>query len=189
MLSVIFAIMKTSRIPLIVLVLCCLGYLGFLTWTAPLLPERSASHFGASGEADGWMHRSSYLPFMAVVGLAVPCFLVALIYSLTRFLPIECCNLPNRDYWFGPETRRETCTYILYHSCWYGSLFVLFFAGIHWLTIQANRQGAESATLSIPGMIVVSGGFLLATIVWIISMMRHFKKAPSQKSPSTPGDG
>jgi hypothetical protein len=52
--------MKTSRIPLIVFVLCCLGYLGFLTWTAPLLPERLASHFGASGQADGWMPHSFY---------------------------------------------------------------------------------------------------------------------------------
>ncbi|MGZ6375538.1 MAG: DUF1648 domain-containing protein, partial [Ktedonobacterales bacterium] len=69
----------------------------FVWLTSASLPPVVASHFGASGVANGFMSRSVYLGFMLAVVVLVPT-LVALSGQLARLLPASLVNLPNRQY-------------------------------------------------------------------------------------------
>ncbi len=56
--------------------LAVLGKVVTMVWSSVRLPERMASHFGASGAADGWSSRGDYLVMniiitaLVVVGIA-----------------------------------------------------------------------------------------------------------------------
>src|SRR3954468_21478203 len=110
--------MKSRPTPALILGLLYLCFLGYLISSAPQLPDRVATHFGAGGEPDGWMSRSSHLLFMGVFGLAFPLFVVGLFFIL-RFLPDSGLNIPHRDYWLAPERRSETFAYLFRHSLWF----------------------------------------------------------------------
>ena len=57
------------------------------------------------------------------------------------------------------------------HVIWMGCLRQGFLAGIYWLTIQANRQTQPHLPFLFLPLLL---GFLLATPVWAISLLRPF---------------
>ena len=72
----------------------------------PRLPNVVATHFNASGVADGFSSKRTFA--IGMVGLQSGLALVFLGLSwLLRVLPITTLNIPNRTYWMAPE-RRET---------------------------------------------------------------------------------
>lgn len=164
--------MNLLRAPVIVFGCLCLGLLIFVSLSAPLLPERVASHFNASGQPDGWMAREQYLWFTGVMGLALPLFIIGLTF-ITRFLPDWMINLPHKAYWLSPEQRPWTQAYLFGHSFWLGSLVIGLMGASFYLTIQANR----SDPVQLPGttFAVLMGGFLIGVAVWAISLVRHFR--------------
>jgi len=164
--------MKTlykSRFILGLLYLCFFIYLAF---SVSDLPVCVATHFDGNGQPNGWMNRSTYLLFTAVFGFVFPLFIVG-ICIIGRFLPGKYHNIPRRDYWFAPERRAETFSYLLSHSLWFACVAVCFVIGIHFLIIQANSlTPAHLSTRLILGLI---GCFLAGIVVWIIIMFRHFR--------------
>jgi uncharacterized membrane protein len=73
-------------------------------WWYPQLPDRVATHFGFSGEADGWMSKDGFYVFYAVLMLSMFGMFSGLVVLLRRF-PTSMINIPNREYWFAPERR------------------------------------------------------------------------------------
>ncbi len=165
--------MKKNAIPLVILGLLCAGYLIFIAGSASLLPERVAIHFGSGGEANGWMSRSTDLIFFSGLGVGLPLFFVVL-SLVTGLIPAWFVNLPHREYWLSPERRAQTRAYISRQMIWMGWLTILFLAGIHYLTIQANRVTPPHLPMSL--FLVLTGGFLAGVAVWSIIFIRHFAK-------------
>jgi uncharacterized membrane protein len=165
--------MKKNAVPLVVLGFLCVGYLIFIAGSASLLPDRVAIHFGGGGEANGWMSRSTDLIFASGLGVGLPLFFVVL-SLLTGLIPTRFVNLPHREYWLSPERRVQTCTYISLQMIWMGCLTVLFLAGIHYLTIQANRVTPPHLPMSL--LLTLTGGFLAGVAAWSIIFIRHFTK-------------
>jgi len=141
--------------------------------TYSLLPERLATHFGASGRPDGWMPRSHYLTSIPGVGLLVAAGLVALFYVL-RFLPVSLLNIPHRDYWLTPERLPRVWESLLVVGLRLAALELVFFLGIHFLTLYANTHPpVHLPGLAIAGLSVAS----LAGTVWVIlSVARSFNR-------------
>lgn len=166
--------MKTTRLPALLIGLLYVGFLGCLAWSASQLPATVATHFDARGRPNGWMSHSAYLRFILVFGLAFPLFVPAISY-VARFLPASCFNLPNRDYWLAPEHRTEVSGYLFRHSLWFASLALGFVVGLHLSTVHANRVGYLPVWL----ILTLAGSFLLATAIWAIGMVLHFKHIPS----------
>jgi uncharacterized membrane protein len=165
--------MKNNAVPLVVLGLFCAGYLIFIAGSAPLLPERVAAHFSGGGEANGWMSRSTDLIIFGGLGVGLPLFFVIL-SLLTGIIPARFVNLPHREYWLSPERRAQTCAYISRQMIWMGCLMLLFLAGIHCLTIQANHVTPPHLPM---GLFVALTGCLLAGVAaWSIVFIRHFTK-------------
>lgn len=87
--------------PLAIFLLFLAGGALYVWVTSGALPERIASHVGASGQANGWMSKGGYRTFMLAFTVLVPAATVWLVGWLPRIAPTM-VNLPNRDYWPGP---------------------------------------------------------------------------------------
>jgi uncharacterized membrane protein len=171
--------MKTLQIPALMLTALCAAFLLFLAYSAPLLPERMASHFGGSGQANGWMNRDTDLCILGTVGVGMP-LLFFILGLVIRLVPDQFINLPHREYWLSPEQRAATSEFISRQMLWMGCLMILFLAGIHYLTILANRL--TPARLPMDLFLALLGGFLAAVAGWVIHLIRHFAKVPPARS-------
>lgn len=170
--------MNRSLVPLVLLLTLYLCLVGFLAVTAEQLPERSATHFNASGEPDGWMSRTGYLRFTLLFGLAVPLLVIGTCY-LVRFLPASLVNIPHRDYWLTPERKRESVEFLFHHSLWLGCLIVTLMIAMHATVLHANQQ--TPPRLSMTGMLLSMGFFLAGTVLWTIVLMRRFRRPKSRR--------
>jgi hypothetical protein len=163
--------MNTWRLPAFTLAILYMAFLGFVAKSSLSLPPQMASHFDASGVADGGMATEAYLRFIALFGAILPLVWVVL-PQLIRYLPAQFINLPNRDYWMAPERREATNAWLVRHFLWFGSLQVGFAGGIHLVIYQAN----QTTPPRLPGgwMPGLMGIFLLGAIIWVVVMIRHF---------------
>jgi uncharacterized membrane protein len=165
--------MKIFRSPALVLGLLYLCFFGCLAASRSQLPERVAIHFDGTGWADDWMSRAGYLRSAALFALVFPLFVPVIVYVI-RLLPDRSLNFPSRDYWLAPARRDETMAYLFRHSWWWASMALCFVIGIHFLTIRANRLAP--AQLSTPLVLALAGCFVAGTAVWVVSMLRHFRR-------------
>ena len=136
-----------------------------IVWAAVKLPDRVASHFDASGVANGWMTRSGYLAFdiglTALMMLGIP-----MLRGLANGSGVG-VNIPNRDYWFRPENRatlkRLMTGDLVFIACATGLLLT-------WLTVSvvvANQQAVPamgSWSMLVVGAFVV---VVLGRTVWM----------------------
>lgn len=149
------------------------GSITGIALTADWLPARVASHFGASGLANGFMTRDVYLAF--TIGLVVlPPALVGLSIALSlRYFP-QFLNLPNRDYWLAPERREETEAYLTAHTAWLAALLALFALGIHLLVVRANR--IVPPQLETGPFLAMLLAFAIVMVAWIGALARRFRR-------------
>ncbi len=147
----------------------------FVWLTSGSLPPIVASHFGASGAANGFMTRAVYLGFMLPVVVLVPVLLAAS-GQLARLLPASLINLPNRDYWLAPERKAETAAALGRLSTFPACLVLVFLCFVHWQVVQANISATRQLA-SIPfwaGLVV----FAVALGGWLIALYRRFGRIP-----------
>lgn len=137
----------------------------------PLLPDRLASHFAASGIPNGWMTKSQF--FMAYAALILVAAVVE--FWVPRRIankPDARLNLPNKDYWLAPERRDETFAYFDSFFAWYGCVFLFVEVFAMGLAMRANFDTPPQ----LPTRPIVSGiaGFVLFNVVAVIAMFRRF---------------
>lgn len=135
------------------------------------LPERVASHFGFSGEANGWMSRSGYLVFMALFGMIFP-MLAPLAGLLLARVPASAINLPNKEYWLAPERRDGTVAFLVSQLLRLAVLELGLVIVLHQLVIDANRRDPARMSNVVWAVLLV---FLLFMAGWLWSLIRHFK--------------
>ncbi|HEU6446864.1 MAG TPA: DUF1648 domain-containing protein [Verrucomicrobiae bacterium] len=163
---------KNVVVPLVALLVLSGGYLLLVTALASQLPERVAIHFGAGGNADGWMPREQGIAFFRMLTFVPAIFVI--LAMLMKWMPAWTFNLPNRDYWLAPERRDETIEAIAGQLIWIGCLMTLFMAGIFGLTIVANRLTPPHLPMDLFAALLTC--FIGGTIVWTILFMRRFRK-------------
>lgn len=153
-----------------------LAFAAYVCLTAPQLPERVATHFGAGGEADGWMTRSGHVRFTLLLGAALPAFIVAL-FAFIRRCGGRGLNIPHKEYWLAPERREETFAFIQRQGSWLAALLIGFFAAIHTSILAANAH--TPAKLAGSHVAWIAGGFLAAIIVWSALFLGRFFRRPA----------
>jgi uncharacterized membrane protein len=132
------------------------------------LPERMASHFGPSGQADGWMSKASFAIFyLVLVGV------FSLMFSgmgwLLRVTPNDMINLPNREYWLAPERREQTIARVSRQMAVFGIATVAFLMAVMQSCFLANLGNNQLGPL----FFVYFIGFMLFTTIWTIQMLRE----------------
>jgi uncharacterized membrane protein len=148
----------------------------FVWVSSQSLPAVVASHFGLSGQANGFMPREAYVWFMVALIAALP---VLIVYLPNRLImgASDKINLPNRDYWLAPERRQETIEYMCRVSFRFGYLLVGFLAYVHWLVVRANSVVPPdlSSGWLVGGLVM----FVAATCATVLAIFRRFGRVPS----------
>ena len=137
----------------------------------PLLPDRLASHFAASGMPNGWMTKQQFFITYAVV--FVPALLVEFWVShRIENKPDAKLNLPNKEYWLAPERRANTFAYFDSFFAWYGCAFLFVEVFAMGLAMRANFD--TSPKLPTGPIFSVITGFVLFNIAAVIAVYRRF---------------
>lgn len=118
----------------------------------PYMPERMATHFGPSGQPDGWMSRTSAVVFQAALQIGLPALFVAIAWTLPRF-PNSMINLPHREYWLAPERRAATLQHMSRMLLQIALAVAIFIPIIGHLVFDANRR--EGPLSIIPFMVAL----------------------------------
>lgn len=137
----------------------------------PLLPAKMASHFGPSGQADGWMPKSAFMVMTASLMLFTA-LLLGSIRTLLRYIPDDSINLPNKEFWLAPERREATLGIMSSYFLWFAVATSALLAAITHLVYRANLSPLPSL-----GSLtwVILGGYLVYTLCWTVSLTRRFK--------------
>lgn len=144
---------------------------GLFIWrSAALMPPLVASHFVASGTANAYASRASYVTVMLVAGVLVPAVLGEVIGAVSRLSGT--LRIPNKDYWMAPERREQSLAWMVSHARWFSCLLSAFICYVHWLVIGANRvQPPELPPARIiPALIV----FVLGAVAWGVALQLRF---------------
>lgn len=136
----------------------------------PDLPDRVASHFDASGRADGFMAKGAFVTLMAALAVG-DLLLFAGIGWLIGRLPAGLINMPNKDWWLAPERRAATVAALAAQLHWIGAATQLLLVATFELTARANS--GDQAQLS-GGFWFVLVGYLLYVAWWLVRMHRRF---------------
>jgi uncharacterized membrane protein len=136
------------------------------------LPEEVATHFSADGVADAWTKRDHYRLFILLLLVGLPLLLILLVAGLPRYTNGN-GQIPNCEYWFAPERRHLTESFLISHACWLGCLTVAVVYGIHISILRANAiTPPVLATNRLITMLVV---YLCGLVWWTAAFLRHFK--------------
>src|SRR5664279_802164 len=144
----------------------------FIWFTGGAMPPVVASHFAASGVANGFMPRGSYVAIMLGATIVAP-VLVALSGSLTRILPVQLINLPHRQYWLAPQRRAATVASLAALSVHFASALVIFLCFVHWLVVKANA--AQPPHLEQAPFFAGLALFVVAVALWFIYLLGRFR--------------
>lgn len=148
------------------------GAAAFIWLTSAGLPDLVASHFAASGAANGFMPRAFYVPLMLGLVVVLPTLMVVLpAAGLNR--PHARINLPHRDYWLAPVRRAETIRALRRHMVYVGCLLVIFLCYVHWLVVRANEVSPPS--LAMPWFFGGLAAFGVAAVAWGLALIRRFR--------------
>jgi uncharacterized membrane protein len=163
--------MSGTRIPRILFFAIALLAIAQSLHDYPLLPDRLASHFGASGIPNGWMTKSQFFITFAIVLLPALLVEFLLSYGISKKSDAK-LKLPNKEYWLAPERRAETFAYFDSFFAWYGCAFLFVEVFAMGLAMRANFDSPPQ----LPTGPIVSdiAGFLLFNIVAVIAMFRRF---------------
>ena len=144
----------------------------FVYVTGQTLPDRVASHFGASGLADSFMTRNGYVTFMLCLVVGLPLIMVLSMTSIFRLAGTR-MNIPNRDYWLADSRRDATVVLLINHATRLAIGMTVFLCFVHKLVVDANSRtppALDNAAI-ITALIV----FLLCVMLWIVWLYFAFR--------------
>ncbi len=162
-------------------VLLCVACVFHALHYLPLLPERSATHFGISGAPDSWGGKSELVityfgsvALMAAVFLAVP-------LAMHR-LPDAMINLPNRSYWLAQERREETLEWLSGSMILLGCITLVLMLDIFHQVFMVNLGVATR--LAHPGLSMCA--YSAVIVIWCAALLARFRRA---RPPESGGNG
>jgi len=166
--------MSDTRIPRFLFAAILLSAIAQCVHDFPLLPDRVASHFAASGIPNGWMTKTQFFVMYALVLLPA----LAIEFWVSHRIankPDAKLNLPNKEYWLAPERRAGTFAYFEAFFAWYGCVFLLVVVFAMGLAMRANFE----APPRLPTGPIISdiAGFILYNVVAVVAMLRRFSTA------------
>jgi len=164
--------MTKDKIPIVVWVIVCAASIIQALYYYPQLPAQIASHFGPSGHADGWSSKQDFITvYLGFLILTIAIFTV-LTYVMS-VLPVSWINLPNKQYWFSPERRKETVRFLSRYPLWFASATMLLLIDVLHQTFLVNMGKAKALPHPILSLVVYIG----FTVVWVIGIFLRFRRS------------
>ncbi len=151
-----------------------------MTHYYPLLPERLAVHFGASGEADGWSSKGEFMVLFGGMEVLFVLFGVAFATLLDR-VPLALINIPHKDYWFSPERQEESRAFLRNQILWIETATLGFLVALAQLIF---RENLGSALPRLPGSFwYVLVAFVAAVLWFSVRIITRFRR-PREQAPA-----
>ena len=167
---------RKVRVPQAVFVL--LVFLGFLQARnfAAAMPGVMATHFGASGSANGWQSKEQFF-FVELVLLGV-CLLIGFgIPAIIAVAPPSLVNLPNKEFWLAPVRRDHTLAVFRIQMAWFACALLTFLIVVNQLVFNANQTIPRH--LNGPQFTMALVAFLGFVAFWTIHLITYFSKVPA----------
>lgn len=167
---------RKVRVPQAVFAL--LVFLGFLQGRnfATAMPGMMATHFGASGSANGWQTKGQFfvlefvmLGVCLLIGFGVPAIIAA--------APPSLVNLPNKDFWLAPVRRDHTLAVFRIQMAWFACALLTFLIVVNQLVFNANQSVPRHLNSAQFTMALVA--FLGFVALWTIRLVSYFSRTPS----------
>ncbi len=156
---------------IVLIVMLCIACVFHALHYLPLLPERSATHFGVSGEPDRWGGRSELvIVYLGTVVLMAALFL-AIPLAMGR-LPGSVINLLNRDYWLAPERREETLEWLSTSMILMGCAVLMLMMDIFHQTFMVNLGEADG----LPHPLLSICAFFGGVVIWCAVLLTRFRR-------------
>lgn len=137
------------------------------------MPERIASHFDASGNADGWSSRESFATQMVVLHL-VMATVFGCIGAFLPKIPDSLINLPHKDVWLAPGQRAETLAWMTNRLAWMAAAVQALFCAMTQLSLRASGD-AENAMPAWTHWALLAA-FLAFMGIWLAGFYRRFRR-------------
>jgi uncharacterized membrane protein len=139
----------------------------------PLLPERMAVHFNASGIADGWGPKQQFFIFYSIVMTFMALVFWGLPFII-RHVSESLINLPNKDYWLAPERKKKTLDRLVDQLLFVGTMALILMDGILYLVIKANQS--ENPVMQPEWLWGLIAAFFVANVIWIVNLLQGFRR-------------
>jgi hypothetical protein len=127
--------------------------------TLDVLPPTVATHFDASGTANGWSSRRGYASFLAGIGVGLPLLIVGVAGVFAR--------------------RAEGIARVREHIWWLACMFAMAALGTHLALLGANKHlppqlplGAALGLIAFP---------LACMVIWAVTWHRLFRPPPGSQ--------
>ena len=145
----------------------------FIYMSSSGFPDIGATHFDVRGQANASMSRSVYRAYMAFLVVVVPLLVAGLPVWVSRRWPML-LNIPNRDYWLGPERSAETLASLRARAALLAVAMIALVSFVHVLVMRANA--ADEPELDQRSLLVGLATFIAFMIGWIASLYRRFTR-------------
>ncbi len=145
----------------------------FVLLSSAALGPVVASHFAASGQANGFAPHAVYVNFMLGMLVVAPS-LAVFVPRLGINRPNARINLPNGAYWLAPERRQATIDTLCAHMAVFGTLLALFLTYVHSMVVEANQHVPPN--LPADAFIKAMLGFVGAVAVWLALLFWRFRR-------------
>lgn len=165
--------MRLDRTPMTILLLLAVVAGIQMTHYYPLLPERIAVHFGASGEADGWSSKGEFVVLFGALEALFVLFGIAFAVLLDR-TPLALINIPHKDYWFSQERQEASRAFLRNQILWIETATLGFLVALAQLIFKENLG---SALPRLPGGFwYVLVAFVAAVLWFSVRIIVRFRR-------------
>ncbi|MGE5681154.1 MAG: DUF1648 domain-containing protein [Bacillota bacterium] len=137
----------------------------------PLLPDKMATHFNFSGNADGWAGKTPFFMIFVFIYFISIGSMLLLSFFINK-IPNSMINLPNKDKLLAPERREVTLSYISKFLIDLASLTALLFIFLNYFVFVTNINNKHSLPLN--AMYVV-GLFVILVFILVYKMFIRLK--------------
>jgi uncharacterized membrane protein len=164
---------QVQSLPLILFVLLCVLLVGEAVYYLPMLPPRLATHFDASGRANGW---SSQTGFRTVLTALIVIFTAMFAGTgLLRRIPDRFMNLPNKSYWLAPDRRDQALAFICDWMRWFLVTVMSLLALVIGMILRANLVTPPHMPNSVVWFLLA---YLATSVVMVVVLVRRFRAPP-----------
>lgn len=150
----------------------------------PRLPDTLASHFGASGQPDGWMSKKAFAAFSLVFPIAMATLLIGVQAGVTFIsrMPTSLINMPNKRYWLAPERQAETLAILgpLMSKLMFviGTTTIGLLVAVLVMTLQTNLSAQPRLDGALPLVLVYVVVVIGYAIMVTVKVYRRFGRVP-----------
>jgi uncharacterized membrane protein len=167
---------RKVRVPQAVfLLLVFLGFLQARNFSAAM-PGVMATHFGASGSANGWQTKREF--FVVEIAMLSVCLLIGfgIPFVISKAAP-SLINLPNKEFWLAPVRRDHTLSVLRTQMAWFACALLTFLIVVNQLVFNANQSVPRHLNGSQFTMALLA--FLSFVAIWTIRLISYFSKVPA----------